>query len=304
MVMNAWAISAYGGVLVLIEVRQSGTPITQMHAAGAIKNVAIVEEIRVALGEEGAVEVLLQLLVSGSSTAQEKSANCLWILASDREDFRVSILELGCVQNLQQLLQKPLNTNTLEHVLRAISALSVSDRTLKILSSSASFLLQLAELINNTILPISFQQISVSILSKLSISDAKKRPLSSCMASLVKMVEFSKSAGLQETAAEALVSLLSVRSNSKELVKDEKSLSRFVQMLDPNTKSICKKLPVVLISAIVAGGSNGCRKRLILEGACHHLQKLSQMEVVGAKKVLQRLVVNRLKNIFSRTWQD
>ncbi|KAF6170161.1 hypothetical protein GIB67_038694 [Kingdonia uniflora] len=141
MMMNAWAISAYGGVLVLIEVRQSGTPITQMHAAGAIKNVAIVEEIRVALGEEGAVEVLLQLLVSGTSTAQEKSANCLWILASDREDFRVSILELGGVQNLQQLLQNPLNTNTLEHVLRAISALSVSDRTLKILSSSTSFLL-------------------------------------------------------------------------------------------------------------------------------------------------------------------
>ncbi|KAF6172818.1 hypothetical protein GIB67_034670 [Kingdonia uniflora] len=97
------------------------------------------------------------------------------------------------------------------------------------------------------------------------------------------MVEFSKSAGLQETAAEALVSLLSIRSNRKELVKDEKSLSRFVQMLDPNTESICIKLPVILISAIVTGGSNGCRKRLILEGACHHLQKLSQMEVVGSK---------------------
>ncbi|KAF6172817.1 hypothetical protein GIB67_034669 [Kingdonia uniflora] len=156
MMMNAWAISAYGGVLLLIEVRQSGMPITQMHADGAIKNVAIVEEIRVALGEEGAVEVLLQLLVFDTSTAQEKSAYCLWILTSDRENFRVSILELGCVENLQQLLQKPLNTNTLEHVLRAISALSVSDRTLKILSSSTSFLLQLAELINNTILLISF----------------------------------------------------------------------------------------------------------------------------------------------------
>ncbi|KAF6153959.1 hypothetical protein GIB67_023736 [Kingdonia uniflora] len=95
MMMNAWAISAYDGVSVLIEACQSGTPITQMHVAGAIKNVAIVEEIRVALGEEGAVKVLLLLMVSGTSIAQEKLANCPWILASDREDFRVSILELG-----------------------------------------------------------------------------------------------------------------------------------------------------------------------------------------------------------------
>ncbi|KAK9924468.1 hypothetical protein M0R45_032834 [Rubus argutus] len=301
---NAWAVSAYGGVSVLIESIRSGSSATQTHSVGAIRNVANVEEIKTALGEEGAVPVLLQLLLSGTITAQEKSANCLATLASTDEYFRALIIQERGLQRLMHLIQDLSSSATLEHVLRAITSLSASDPCARILSSSTLFLIQLAEFIKqgNTIL----QQISVSLLANLSISisDGNKRAIGSCMGSLVKLMESPKPVGVQESASQALVSLLTVRSNRKELVRDEKSVMRLVQMLDPKNEAVSDKFPVMVVSAILAGGSQGCRKRLMAAGAQPHLQRLAEMEVAGAKKALQRLSGNRLKTIFSLNWRE
>lgn len=124
------------------------------------------------------------------------------------------------------------------------------------------------------------------------------------MGSLVKLMESPKPVGLQESASQALVSLLTVRSNRKELVRDEKSVMRLIQMLDPRNEAVSHKFPVMVISAVLAGGSQGCRKRLAAAGAQPHLQKLAEMEVAGAKKAVQRLSGNRLKTIFSLTWRE
>ncbi|KAM1411628.1 hypothetical protein ACFX1X_024489 [Malus domestica] len=302
---NAWAVSAYGGVSVLIEACRSGSPATQTHAAGAIRNVANVEEIKTALGEEGAVPVLIQLLLSGTITAQEKSANCIAILASSDEYFRALIIQERGLQRLMHLLQDLPNSDTLEHVLRAITWLSASDSCSKILSSSTIFLIQLGEFIKqgNTTL----QQISASLLAHLlvNVSDGNKRALGSCMGSLVKLMESPKPVGLQESAAQSLVSLLTVRSNRKELVRDEKSVMRLVQMLNAKShEMVASKFPVAVVAAVLSGGSDGCRKRLVAAGAHPHLQRLAEMEVAGAKKALQRLAGSRLKTIFSRTWRE
>ncbi|KAM1373393.1 hypothetical protein ACFX2I_024100 [Malus domestica] len=302
---NAWAVSAYGGVSVLIEACRSGSPATQTHAAGAIRNVANVEEIKTALGEEGAVPVLIQLLLSGTITAQEKSANCIAILASSDEYFRALIIQERGLQRLMHLIQDLPNSDTLEHVLRAITWLSASDSCSKILSSSTIFLIQLGEFIKqgNTTL----QQISASLLAHLlvNVSDGNKRALGSCMGSLVKLMEWPKPVGLQESAAQSLVSLLTVRSNRKELVRDEKSVMRLVQMLNAKShEMVASKFPVAVVAAVLSGGSDGCRKRLVAAGAHPHLQRLAEMEVAGAKKALQRLAGSRLKTIFSRTWRE
>ncbi|CAN6571519.1 unnamed protein product [Malus baccata var. baccata] len=302
---NAWAVSAYGGVSVLIEACRSGSPATQTHAAGAIRNVANVEEIKTALGEEGAVPVLIQLLLSGTITAQEKSANCIAILASSDEYFRALIIQERGLQRLMHLIQDLPNSDTLEHVLRAITWLSASDSCSKILSSSTIFLIQLGEFIKqgNTTL----QQISASLLAHLlvNVSDGNKRALGSCMGSLVKLMESPKPVGLQESAAQSLVSLLTVRSNRKELVRDEKSVMRLVQMLNAKSQEmVASKFPVAVVAAVLSGGSDGCRKRLVAAGAHPHLQRLAEMEVAGAKKALQRLAGSRLKTIFSRTWRE
>ena len=81
---NAWAISVYGGVSVLIEACRSGSLTTQAHAVGAIKNVAALEDIIIAMGEEGAVHVLVLILVSGTVAAQENAANCIVLKTNTR----------------------------------------------------------------------------------------------------------------------------------------------------------------------------------------------------------------------------
>ncbi|KAI3465610.1 hypothetical protein Pfo_022273 [Paulownia fortunei] len=299
---NAWAISAYGGVPILIDLCKSGSLTAQSHAAGAIRNVSTVEEIRIALAEEGAVPVLMQLLVSGSPSAQGKAANCISILASASEYFRGLLLQERGLQRLLHLFHECLTSDTFEHVLRAIYSLSVSDTSYRMLSGSTTFIVQIAELVKHG--NVMFQHISASLLANLAISDGNKRAIAGCMGSLVKLMESVKPDGMQEVGAKALLSLLSVKSNRKELVRDEKSLMRLVQMLDPKNEVVSKKFPVAVVAAIMAGGSQGCRKKLVAAGAYAHVQRLAELEVAGAKKGLQRLSANRLTSILTRTWRD
>lgn len=298
---NAWAISAYGGVPVLIELCKSGSLTAQSHAVGAIRNVSVVEDIRVALAEEGAVPVLMELLVSGNASAQEKAANSISILASTSECFRNLLLQEKGLQRLLHLFHQCPVADTLEHVLRAIYSLSVSESSNRVLSGSTMFIIQIADLIKYG--NIKLQHISASLLAKLSISDSNKTVVAGCMGSLVKLMESVKPDGIQEVMAKALVLLLSVKSNRKELVRDEKSLMRLAQMLDPKNEVVSKKFPVAVVAAIMAGGSKGCRKKLVAAGVYSHMQILAEMDVAGAKKALQRHSGNRLTSIFSRTWR-
>nr|GMC88285.1 importin subunit alpha [Ipomoea batatas] len=299
---NAWAISAYGGVPVLVELCKSGSASAQIHGVGAIRNVSVNEDVRIALADEGAIPVLVQLLVSGKASAQEKAANCIAILASSGKYYRDLLLKEKGLQKLLQLLHESSSSDTLEHVLRAIHSLSTCELTSKHLSSSTTFIIQLAEIIKhgNTMI----QYISASLLANLSISETDKRSIAGCMTALVKLMESAKPDGLQEVAANALVSLLTVKSNRKDLVRDEKSVMKLSQMLDPKNDLVSKKFPVAVVAAIMAGGSKGCRKLLVAAGVNGHLQTLTEMEVVGAKKALQRLSMSRLKSILTRTWRS
>ncbi|CAI0550988.1 unnamed protein product [Linum tenue] len=299
---NGWAVAAYGGVAVLIEACRSGSLATQAHSVGAIRNVAAVDDIKMALVEEGAVPVLVNLLVSGTASAQEKAAHCLSILAGSGEYFRSLIIQERGLQRLMHLIQDLSSSETVEHVLRAITSLAASESISRILSSSTAFVVRLGELIQHGNLKL--QQLSASLLSHICPSDGNKRAIGSCMSSLVKLMESPKPAGLQESASDALVSLLAVKTNRKELVRDEKSVMRLVQMLDPKYEAVAKKFPMMVVTALLSGGSGGCRKRLVAAGAYPQLQRLTEMEVAGAKKALQRLAGNRLKSIFSRTWRE
>ncbi|KAH6835980.1 ARM repeat superfamily protein [Perilla frutescens var. hirtella] len=300
---NAWAISAYGGVPILIELCKSGSLIAQSHAVGAIRNVSVVEDIQVALAEEGTVPLLIELLISGNASAQGKAANCISILASTSEHFRNLLLQEKGLQRLVHLFHECPVADTVEHVLRAIYSLSASESSNRVLSGSTMFIVQLADLIKHG-KNIRLQHLAALLLSRLSISDSNKTVIAGCMGSLVRLMEAVKPDGIQEVTAKALVVLLTVKSNRKELVRDEKSLMRLAQMLDPRYEAVSKKFPVSVVAAIMAGGSHGCRRRLVAAGVYGHLQRLVEMDVAGAKKALQRLSGNRLTSIFSRTWRD
>ncbi|EPS62253.1 hypothetical protein M569_12537, partial [Genlisea aurea] len=297
---NAWAISAYGGIPIMIQLCKSGSLVAQSHAVGVVRNIATTEDVRMDLAEEGIVPVLMQLLNSGSPLVQGKAANCVSILASTNDHFSGLLQQAKCLQRLLQSFEECSVSDTLEQILRAIYSLSSSDSCYRILSGSTPFILHLAELVKHGSLIL--QHLSASLLANLAISDANKRGISSCMASLVKLMECLKPDGMQEVAAKALISLLSLKSNRKELVKDEKSLMRLVQMLNPMNEIVSKKYPIAIVTAVMAGGSQGCRTRLVSAGACNHMQRLAEMDIPGAKKALQRLSTNRLSSMLSWAW--
>ncbi|KAL2466440.1 ARM repeat superfamily protein [Abeliophyllum distichum] len=299
---NAWAISAYVGVPILIELCKSGSVTAQSYSVGAIRNISTVEDIRIALVEEGAIPVLVQLLVCGIPPAQEKAANCVAILASSGKFFHSLLLQEKGLQRLLHLLHESSNPDTIEYALHAIYLLSDSDSSYMTLSGSTTFIIHLAELVKYG--SIMLQKISASLLANLSISDGNKRAIGVCMGSLVKLMESTKPDGLQEVGVNALVSLLSVRSNRKKFVRDDKSLMKLMHMLDPANDVISKRFPVAVVVALTAGSSHGCRKRLMTAGAYVHLQRLADMDVAGAKKALQRLSGNRLTNILTRSWRE
>ncbi|WOK98250.1 hypothetical protein Cni_G06960 [Canna indica] len=301
----AWAVSAYGGVSILLAacLSGSGSLAVQALAAGSLNNVAAIDDIRTAMVEEGAVPVLVDLLLSGNLEARKNAALCIGSLAAmGGAEIRAAILQESGLLRLLQFLREASDPEAIDHALKAISALSASPAAAKLLSSSPPFFIQLTDLIKRGSAGV--QQTAATLVADLTPSEDIKRSMAESMPALVKMLEFSKPASAQSAAAGALTSLLAVRSNRRELSRDEKSVTRLVQMLDPRNEAVGKELPVAVVLALTASGSGGgARKRLAEAGACQHLQKLAEADIVpGVKKALQRITGSRLKNLFSISW--
>jgi Armadillo/beta-catenin-like repeat len=300
---RAWAISAYGGITVLINACRSGSgspSSLKSLIVSSLKNVASLEDVRIAIFEEGGIPVLINLLTSDSIDAQKSAAVCLWSLASaGGDEMCVAIIHESGLSHLLHFLYSASNQELQENALRAIHALSVLPSAAKSLSSSPLFFSRLSDFISRGgINNYSCQQLAASLVAGLSPSDDIKKSMVPCMSPLVRMLEVSKPVVMQETASKALVSLLDVKSNRKELVKDEKSLTRLVKMLDPCNDQISKRPVVAVVLALTSIGGNGARKRLMETGASQFLQQLAESEVAGAKKALQRLSGSRLKSLF------
>ncbi|EPS60913.1 hypothetical protein M569_13889, partial [Genlisea aurea] len=291
------------GIPILLELCKSGSLSAQSHAVGALRNISVVEDARSALAEEGAVPLLMRLLVIGSASTLRKSAKCIAILASSGEYFRSLVLQEKGLEKLLQLCLECPTSDTLEHVLRAIHSLSSSsDSSLHILSRSTIFTAHLADLIKHG--NIRLQHIAASLLCRLSLADGDKILISGCMTPLVKLMASEKPDGIREVATEALLSLLSAKPNRKTLAGDEKVLMRLDQMLDMNNDIVPKRLPVMVVAGIMAGGSKTCRKILVDAGIHEHLQRLTLVDVPGADKALQRLSMKKKKltGLLTKAW--
>lgn len=305
---SAWAVSAYGGVPILINASRpgSGSLAVQALAVAALNNVVSIEDVRSALVEEGGLPVLVDLLASGTTDTQKSAALCLQSIASMGDlQTQQQIVQDGALLALLQALHTTTDLVLQDCVLRAIHTLIAVPAAARTLCSSPLFFAQLTDHMcrGGSIL---LQQMAADMVADLApgISDETKRFMAPCVSSLVKMMEVAKPASVQESACQALLTLMTLKSNRKELVRDEKNLTRLVQMLDSRNEEIDKKYPVSVLLALAMGGGNGTRRRLADAGACQHLQKLADAEVPCAKKVLQRISSNRFKSLLSRGWNS
>ncbi|RDX94855.1 U-box domain-containing protein 3, partial [Mucuna pruriens] len=259
------AIVGHGGVRPLIEVCQSGDSVSQAAAACTLTNVSTVPEVRLALAEEG---------------TKEYAAECLQNLTSSNENLRRSVISEGGVKSLLAYLDGPLPQESAVGALRNLVG-SVSEETLV----SLGLLPRLVHVLKSGSL--GAQQAAASVICRVCSSMEMKKIVgeASCIPLLIKMLE-AKANTAREVAAQAISSLMVLSQNRREVKKDDKSVPNLVQLLDPSPQNSAKKYAVSCLASL--SPSKKCKKLMISYGAIGYLKKLTEMDIPGAKKLLER----------------
>ncbi|XP_038683227.1 uncharacterized protein LOC119983614 [Tripterygium wilfordii] len=290
---TAREIVGNGGVRPLIEVCRTGDSVSQAAAACSLKNISAFPEVRQTLAEEGIVKVMINLLDCGILLgSKEYAAECLQNLTASNENLRRSIISEGGIRSLLAYLDGPLPQESAVGALRNMVG-SVSTEMLV----SLGFLPCLTHVLKSG--SSGGQQAAASAICRVCNSIEMKKLVgeAGCIPLLIKMLEV-KSNSVREVAAQAISSLITLSMNCREVKRDDKSVPNLVQLLDPSPQNTAKKYAVSCLTSL--SPSRKCKKLMISYGAIGYLKKLSEMDVPGAKKMLERLERGKLRSLFSR----
>ncbi|GLT65328.1 hypothetical protein SLA2020_377660 [Shorea laevis] len=290
---TARAIVGHGGVRPLIEICRTGESVSQAAAACTLKNISAVPEVRQELAEEGIIMVMINLLDCGILLgSKEYAAECLQNLTASNENLRRSVISEGGIQSLLAYIDGPLPQEPPVAALRNLVGLVSME-----LLISLGFLSRLVHVLKSGSL--GAQQAAASAICKVCNSTEMKKMVgeAGCLPLLIRLLE-SKSNSVREVAAQAISSLMTLSHNCREVKKDDTSVPNLVQLLEPNLQNTAKKYAVSCLSSL--SSSKKCKKLMISYGAIGYLKKLSEMDIPGAKKLLERLERGKLKSLFSR----
>ncbi len=98
---------------------------------------------------------------------------------------------------------------------------------------------------------------------------------------------------------QALASLLLVEDNRELFMAEEGSVIGLVLLLDTRFPGVAKQFPIAALQPLA--GNAKCRKQMMAAGVCNHLYVLADMEITGAKRLLDRLATGKLRSIIRRT---
>ncbi|KAK3148572.1 hypothetical protein QOZ80_3BG0296710 [Eleusine coracana subsp. coracana] len=312
---SARAVVGHGGAGPLVEICRTGggshSAVAQSAAAGALRNLSAVPELRHALADEGIVRAMVGLLllngVAGSnSSTKEHAAECLRNLTTDDDELRRAVVSEDGLRGLLLYLDDDNHgpseaaVSALRNLVGAVSpdtlvSLGVLQRLAHVLTAGSTGAQQQAAA---AICAISTTSTTTSTSSTRSTKIKRAVGEHGCVPLLARMLE-SKSGGAREAAAQALASLATCAHNAREMKKDDKCVPGLVQLLDPSPANTANKYAILCLLALAS--DNRCKKIMIAHGAIGYLKKLSDMNVAGAAKLLDRLDRGRLRTIFSTT---
>ncbi|XP_024401407.1 uncharacterized protein [Physcomitrium patens] len=294
---NARTITAHGGISALIEVCRVGTPGAQAAAAGSLRNLAAVEKLRSSIVEDGAIRVVINLVSSGTSMARENAAATLQNLAVSDDSIRWRIVEDGALQPLLRYLDFSAEACAQEIALGALRNLAACRDNIDVLCS-AGFLPRLANCLRSG--PLVVQIVAAAAVCHIACSTEARRMLGEAgvIGPLVKLLD-AKSNTAQEYSAQALALLLLVEENRTHFLAEDWGIVGLVLLLDTRLQEVSKQYPIAALQAL--SGSARCRKQMATAGACYHLRQLADMEVAGAKRLLDRLITGKFRSIITRT---
>lgn len=290
---TARSIVGHGGVRPLVEICRTGDSVSQAASACTLKNISAVPEARQALAEEGIVRVMINLLDCGILLgSKEYAAECLQNLTSSNDDLRRSVISEGGIRSLLVYLDGPLPQESAVGALRNLVAL-VSMEVL----ISLGLLPRLVHVLKSG--SVGAQQAAAAAICRICTSAEMKRSIgeAGCIPLLVKMLE-AKANSARELAAQAVSSLMTLSHNCREVKRDNKSVPNLVALLDPSPHNTAKKYAVSCLALL--SSSKKCKKLMTSYGAIGYLKKLTEMDIPGAKKLLERLERGKLKSLFSR----
>lgn len=290
---TARSIVGHGGVRPLVEICRTGDSVSQAAAACTLKNISAVPEARQALAEEGIVKVMINLLDCGILLgSKEYAAECLQNLTSSNDDLKRSAISEGGIRSLLAYLDGPLPQESAVGAVRNLVGLVSMDVLI-----SVGLVPRLIHVLKSGSL--GAQQAAASAICRISTSTEMKKLIgeSGCIPLLVKMLE-AKANMARELSSQAIASLMTLSHNCREVKKDDKCVPNLVALLDPSPQNTAKKYAVFCLTLL--SSSKKCKKLMISYGAIGYLKKLTEMEIPGAKKLLERLERGKLKSLFSR----
>lgn len=287
------SIVGHGGVPPLIDICQTGDSVSQASATCTLKNLSVIPELRQTLAEEGIVKIMINVLDSGILLgSKEYAAECLRNLTSSNDDLKRSVIADGGVRSLLTYLDGPLPQEPAVAAVRNLVGL-VSVESL----ISLGILPRLVHVLRSGSL--GAQKAATSSICRICNTIEVKKLVgeSGCIPLLIKLLE-AKSNGAREVAAQAIASLMTVQYNRREVKKDDKSVPSLVQLLDPSPQNTAKKYAVCCLGLL--SSSKRCRKLMVSYGAIGYLKKLSELEIPGCTKLLEKLERGKLRNLFGK----
>ncbi|KAJ9163942.1 hypothetical protein P3X46_023563 [Hevea brasiliensis] len=294
---NARAIGSRGGISSLLEICHAGTPGSQAFAAGVLRNLAVFEEIKENFIEENAFFDLIGLAVSGTVLAQENAIGCLCNLAKDDDNLKILVVKEGGLDCLRTFWDSAPPVRSLEVAADLLRHLASSQVIAEVLVSDDGFIHRLVAVLNCGVMAVRIA--AARAVYELGSNTKTRKEMGECgiIVPLIKMLD-AKAVEEKEAAGKALSNLVLYAGNRRIFRKDEMGIVSAVPLLDPLIQNLDKKYPVSLLASLVH--SKKCRKQMIAAGACVHLKKLVEMDVAGAKKLLDGLGRGKIWGVFAR----
>ncbi|GJN04918.1 hypothetical protein PR202_ga22502 [Eleusine coracana subsp. coracana] len=281
---SGWVIASLGGIDPLIQMcrHKRIDSMSQSAAAGTLKNISEVPDLRQSLAKHGIVSVMVDLLDCGDAVLASKdhAAECLMNLTSSRANdggLQRDIVSEGGLRALLLYLGDTDQDRLQPHRV-AVSAI----RNLVGVISTTSGLAD--------------DDDTATTMKRVAGEQG-------CVPLLVRTMQDGASYTAREVAVHALASLATYPPNAREMDVDDKCVPALVQLLNLIPDSTITAIMDAVQCLLLLESTKRWRKLMISHGAKRYLKKLTDMDVQGATELLQRLERGSLRSLFSGSKQ-
>ncbi|KAK8914226.1 hypothetical protein KSP39_PZI023426 [Platanthera zijinensis] len=296
----AMTVGSAPTICIILDICRSGTPPAAAAAAGILKNLSALPDIRLNLVQENCIPVMIRILQSGTILAQENAVSCLSNLAAGEENqsIKLTICQEGgldCIRNYWEASSA--DNRDLQPAITLLRNLSSSNYFAGIILSAGFLPLMIQALDSASARTRTETAEAISGLVLASMKPDIER-VKCAVPGLVRMLE-AKGVEEKEVALKVLASLMTFDACRRLMRKDEKGILSIIMLLNPLVCNVQKKYSVAVLLAVAR--TRRCRNLVVASGARGFLPQLRSLRVEGAEKLSELLSKGKLLGVFPRS---